>query len=84
MRKELIDRINFLANKKKTVGLNEEELKEQEALRNEYRNEFKKNFINQVENIRVVHSVEENSINELKALAIDEIDAASRGHPCIA
>ena len=84
MRKELIDRINFLANKKKTVGLNEEELKEQEALRNEYRNEFKKNFINQVENIRVVHSVEENSINELKALAIDEIDAASSGHPGIA
>jgi len=84
MRKELIDRINFLANKKKTVGLTNEELKEQEELRNEYRNEFKKNFINQMSNIRVVNSVEENSINELKALAIDEIDNASSGHPGIA
>ena len=84
MRKELIDRINFLANKKKTVGLTEGELKEQEELRNEYRSEFKKNFINQMSNIRVVKSVEENSINELKALAIDEIDNASSGHPGIA
>ena len=83
MRKELIDRINFLANKKKTVGFTEEELKEQEKLRNEYREEFKKNFISQVSNLRVVHSVEENSINEIKALAIDEIDNANSGHPGI-
>ena len=84
MDKELIERINFLARKKKTVGLTNEELKEQEELRNEYRRQFRANLINQVSNIRVVNNVEENSINELKALAIDEIDAAKSGHPGIA
>ena len=34
--KEMIDRINELAHKKKSVGLNEEELKEQKALYIEY------------------------------------------------
>lgn len=84
MDRELIERINFLARKKKTVGLTNEELKEQEELRNEYRKQFRANLMNQVANIRVVNNVEENSINELKALAIDEIDAAKSGHPGIA
>ena len=84
MDKELIDRINFLARKKKEQGLNEEELKEQEELRNEYRRQFRANLMNQMSNIRVVNNVEENSINEMKALAIDEIDNAKSGHPGIA
>ena len=41
MAKAKIERINFLANKKKTVGLNEEELAEQAALRAEYIKEFR-------------------------------------------
>lgn len=84
MDKELIERINFLARKKKTMGLTAEEQIEQNELRDEYRRQFRNNLINQVSNIRVVNSVEENSINELKALAIDEIDAAKSGHPGIA
>lgn len=41
MEKEKIDRINELARKKKTVGLTEEEVKEQEKLRRQYIDEFK-------------------------------------------
>ena len=36
MEKEKIDRINFLAKKKKEEGLSDEELKEQKALYEEY------------------------------------------------
>ena len=84
MDKNLIDRINYLARKKKTVGLTALEQVEQNELRDEYRRIFRQNLMNQVSNIRVVTSIEENSINELKALSIDEIDAASSGHPGIA
>lgn len=84
MDKNLIDRINYLARKKKTVGLTAQEQVEQNELRDEYRRIFRQNLMNQVSNIRVVSSIEENSINELKALSIDQIDAAGSGHPGIA
>ena len=45
MTKEQVARINELARKKKTVGLTEDELKEQAELRAEYLSEFKKNGI---------------------------------------
>lgn len=41
MEKHQIDRINELARKKKTVGLTQDELKEQEALRRQYILEFR-------------------------------------------
>lgn len=51
--KELVDRINELANKKKTVGLTEDELLEQTELRARYLRAFRANFRAQLENIDV-------------------------------
>jgi uncharacterized protein YnzC (UPF0291/DUF896 family) len=44
MDREQIARINELALKKKTVGLTEAELQEQQALRRQYIDEFKANL----------------------------------------
>ena len=51
---ELIDRINFLANKKKAEGLNDNELKEQQELRQEYLKLFKAGFKDKLMSIKVV------------------------------
>lgn len=48
-----IDRINTLAHKAKSVGLTEEEKKEQEALRREYIDSIKNNIRTQLDNIDV-------------------------------
>ena len=44
MEKEKIDRINFLAKKKKSEGLTDEELKEQKALYEEYLEGYRRNL----------------------------------------
>lgn len=44
----LTDRINELAKKQKTVGLTEEEKKEQAKLRDEFRQKFRANFAQQL------------------------------------
>lgn len=44
MEKEKIDRINFLAKKKKEEGLSDEELKEQKALYEEYLEGYRRNL----------------------------------------
>lgn len=54
MTQEKIDRINFLARKKKTEGLTEEELKEQAMLRREYIDGFKASLVSQLENTYIV------------------------------
>lgn len=46
----LTDRINFLARKDKTVGLTDEEKKEQAKLRDEFRAIFRKNLEIQLQN----------------------------------
>lgn len=48
---KLIDRINFLANKRKTVGLTKQELKEQQELRQEYLRLFREGFKQRLDNI---------------------------------
>ncbi len=54
MTQEKIDRINFLARKKKTEGLTEEELSEQAILRREYIDSFKASLVSQLENTYIV------------------------------
>lgn len=44
MEKEKIDRINFLAKKKKEEGLSEDELKEQRQLYEEYLEGYRRNL----------------------------------------
>lgn len=51
-----IDRINELARKAKTVGLNPEEKEEQAALRKEFIASFRKNLRSQLDNIDVVEA----------------------------
>ncbi|NLM76308.1 MAG: DUF896 domain-containing protein [Clostridiaceae bacterium] len=51
MKKSLIDRINELARKAKTVGLTEEEKIEQKRLREKYIQDFKQGMINALERI---------------------------------
>ena len=51
---EMIQRINELANKKKTVGLTEEETVEQASLRRVYIDAFKSSMRQQLDNIQFV------------------------------
>ncbi len=72
MTQEKINRINELAKKQKSVGLTEEEKKEQAILRREYIEGFKQSLVSQLENTyivepdgtkRKVKSKDENTLN---------------------
>ena len=52
--KDVIARINELAAKNKTVGLNEEELAERDKLRRIYIDSYKSNLVAQLENTYIV------------------------------
>ncbi len=54
MTEEKIDRINTLAHKAKSVGLTEDEKKEQAALRREYIDSVKASLVGQLENTYIV------------------------------
>ncbi len=54
MTQEKIDRINFLARKKKEEGLTEAEIEEQAILRREYIDSFKRSLVSQLENTYIV------------------------------
>lgn len=53
MEREKIARINELARKKREQGLTEEELQEQQALRQEYLRDFRENMQAVLEDVRV-------------------------------
>ena len=52
--KEMIERINELANKKKITGLTEEEADEQMSLRASYISAVRKNFKEQLDTIEII------------------------------
>ena len=52
--KEMIDRINWLAHKKKTLGLSEKEQAEQKELYKEYIESFRANLKAQLDAIEIV------------------------------
>ena len=54
MNSEKITRINFLAKKSKTEGLNDLEKAEQKRLRDEYRAEFRASLEAQLKSIEIV------------------------------
>jgi|LGOV01.1.fsa_nt_gb uncharacterized protein YnzC (UPF0291/DUF896 family) len=62
--KEMIERINELANKKKVIGLEEDELEEQLALRAVYLESFRKNFREQLDGIEIVDDDKNEFSNE--------------------
>lgn len=51
---ELVERINELARKQKSVGLTEEELAERAKLREIYLGNIRRNFRAQLDNIEIV------------------------------
>lgn len=54
MEQSLIDRINELARKAKTVGLTDAELAERDTLRNQYREAFRRNLAGTLEHTVIV------------------------------
>ena len=63
MTEEKIERINVLARKAKTEGLTEEEKAEQQVLRREFIDDFKRNLRGQLDNISIKE--EDGSITNL-------------------
>ena len=54
MEKEKLERISHLSRKERTIGLDEEEKKEQTALRREYLDAIRKSLVGTLENTYVV------------------------------
>ena len=63
MTEEKIERINVLARKAKAEGLTDEERAEQQALRREFIDDFKRNLRGQLDNISIKE--EDGSITNL-------------------
>ena len=63
MEQAKIDRINFLANKSKTVGLTDEEKDEQAKLRQEYLRLFREGFKQRLDSIKIVKEHKEDESN---------------------
>ncbi|MGN0693507.1 MAG: DUF896 domain-containing protein [Lentihominibacter sp.] len=62
--KEMIDRINHLAHKKKTIGLTPAEQKEQKALYKEYLAAIRGQVRSSLDNVRFVEDLTEEELKE--------------------
>ena len=62
--KEMIDRINVLAAKKKSEGLTEEELAEQKELYKQYLASIRGSMKAQLDNVRFVEDMSEEELKE--------------------
>ena len=72
---ELIARINELSRKKRSVGLTEEELAEQQALRREYLDGIRDQVKGMLDNIEVVDAPEK---TQPKVTRINEVSFSLR------
>lgn len=61
---KLLERINHLAHKHKTIGLTDEELAEREVLRKEFLVNFRQRMVGVMENVYIKD--EDGSVNKLK------------------
>ena len=66
LEKKKMDRINHLAKKSKQEGLNEDEKKEQEGLREEYLAKFRENFRGHLKKIKFVEDLSEEELAEIQ------------------
>ncbi|WP_282919698.1 DUF896 domain-containing protein [Ignavigranum ruoffiae] len=71
LEKEKMDRLNYLARKKKTESLTDAELKEQVSLRKEYLQAFRRGMRNHIEGIKIVDS-EGNDLTSAKVKKIQK------------
>lgn len=53
MQQSVLERINQLAHKAKTIGLTEQEVEERDALRKQYLKSFRENMIGVMENVYI-------------------------------
>ncbi len=72
MTEEKINRINELARKSKSIGLTDEEKKEQSRLRREYIDSFKASLIGQLENTYIID--EKGNKKKVKRKANGKVD----------
>ncbi|MBQ3854602.1 MAG: DUF896 domain-containing protein [Anaerovibrio sp.] len=61
--KELIEEINTLARKQRTVGLSPEEKERQQTLRQAYLVSFRENMKSVLDNIEIVDELPKNKMN---------------------
>ncbi|MGL4818600.1 MAG: DUF896 domain-containing protein [Bacilli bacterium] len=73
---QLIAKINYLAKKKREVGLSEEELQEQAELRQLYLANFRQGVLNQISSIKIV----DDKGNDVTPLKLQQLKKSNKPH----
>lgn len=74
--KEKLDRINYLAKKKRESNLSEHEIEEQKLLRKEYLENLRHGFRNHVEGLKIV----DEAGNDVTPAKLQQIQKAKKLH----